>query len=709
MKQLFLGLILLLISGSMFAGKVEYQDAKTVAINAYYQKVNLYAEGLNMNDIVISEDFEIKKNGMTVYYVFNFTNNGFIIISAEDGMVPVLGYSLDGTYHADNQPENFIGWMEGRAGAIEYIRNNNMEATPEIALKWNELTAFSPEDLQAPKDGKDVEPLLTCTWNQDWPYNYYCPLDDQGPGGRVYVGCVATAMSMIMYHWRYPEQGTGEHSYYKYPYGQLTVNFGETTYDWDGMVDNSDGPTNLPMALMGYHAGVAVDMDYGPDGSGAYSTDVDDALKDYFGYSNTCTYQGRGNTPFSTWKNLIQDQLDQEYPLYFSGQSGDGGHAFVLDGSHSDGTFHFNFGWSGYDNGWYDIADPAGYEWFYQQGMVKNFIPGDLAYPYGAPEDYTRTTLVGSFEDGSGPVDNYDPNVDGQWLISPQTDQDSVTKIELTFISFETGSGDIVTIYDGETTSDPVLGTFSGSVLPTEDVISTGNKMLVTFVGDGDAITGNGFKVEYSSIQPSWCSGLTQFEEPVGSFNDGSNEFYYKNGTNCMWKIAPPWASDVTLTFTEFHTEEDVDVVKIYDATNNQLLETLSGEYTAGNMPEVYGENGQLFLTFQSDGAMNYPGFTAEWTVGNVGVEEQNTQFSNLQVYPNPASNMLNVSFNMDQNQSFGIKLISTTGQVVYQENTSNFSGNYVNSIDLSGISKGVYFLNISNETGTVNKKVVVK
>jgi hypothetical protein len=177
-----------------------------------------------------------------------------------------------------------------------------------------------------------------------------------------------------------------------------------------------------------------------------------------------------------------------------------------------------------------------------------------------------------------------------------------------------------------------------------------------------------------------------------------------------MYKIAPAFASDITLTFTEFHTEADADLVKIYDATTNQLLVTLSGEYTAGNMPDpIYCDNGALFLTFQSDGAFNAPGFTGEWEIGNTAVNDQNDTFNQLRVYPNPAQNILNVSFSAEENQSFSIRLITVTGNVVYEQNTTDFSGHYVNTIDLSDMANGVYFLSLSSEKGSVNKKVVVK
>jgi hypothetical protein len=119
--------------------------------------------------------------------------------------------------------------------------------------------------------------------------------------------------------------------------------------------------------------------------------------------------------------------------------------------------------------------------------------------------------------------------------------------------------------------------------------------------------------------------------------------------------------------------------------------------------------SGKLFIIFQTDGAINHAGWTAEWEIANTSVEDQVEGFDQLMVYPNPAENMLNISFNVEQNQSLEVRLISATGKVVYSENANDFSGYYVNTLNLTDFAKGVYFLSLTNDNGTVNKKVVIK
>ncbi len=103
-----------------------------------------------------------------------------------------------------------------------------------------------------------VGPLTLSTWNQGSPYNYFVP--DNCP-----TGCVATTMAQVMYYWRHPYVGVGQHTYYHDTYGYQTANFGDTYYDYNGMLDAADGgQINVPLAIIQRHCGVAVNMNYSP-------------------------------------------------------------------------------------------------------------------------------------------------------------------------------------------------------------------------------------------------------------------------------------------------------------------------------------------------------------------------------------------------------------------------------------------------------------
>jgi hypothetical protein len=229
-----------------------------------------------------------------------------------------------------------------------------------------------------------VDPLIPCTWDQGAHYNMLCPEDTDGPGGRVYAGCVATAMSMVMYHFRYPDKGQGQSGYHS-DYGYLHVDFSQSDYNWNEMPTRLLGK-NFPVAKLMYDCGVAVDMMYSPNGSGAYMDDAAYAMHAYFKYSPSLSLVYRDDYSFSAWTNLLKNQLDQGYPLMYAGFGSNGpGHAFVCDGYDSGNMFHFNWGWSGAYNGFYlmDYLTPGGYSFSNWQQAVINCFPSDNSYPYG--------------------------------------------------------------------------------------------------------------------------------------------------------------------------------------------------------------------------------------------------------------------------------------------------------------------------------------
>jgi hypothetical protein len=92
-------------------------------------------------------------------------------------------------------------------------------------------------------------------------------------------------MAQIMRYWSFPPVGNGSHSYNCPPYGTLSADFGSTAYNWAAMPDRVTS-SNTAVATICYHAGVAVNMQYGPNGSGAYSTDVLILSFTYFKYAN---------------------------------------------------------------------------------------------------------------------------------------------------------------------------------------------------------------------------------------------------------------------------------------------------------------------------------------------------------------------------------------------------------------------------------------
>jgi len=681
---------------SASAGPVSPENAKKLARNFIYERINQYGEGMLYSAIQILEWWEVKD----AYYVVNL-ENGWVIISKRQERPPVIAYNFEGYFprHEDLAP-HVQGWMETYIDEAKYIVENQVKVTREIENEWAHYLTGDHNTLSTTRERDVVTPLLTNTWNQSYPYNVYCPADPNGSGGYVYVGCVATAMSMIMHYWRYPLQGVGEHSYYASGYGTQYVNYGQTYYNWDGMMDKIDNNYTHYVALIGYHAAVSVNMMFGANGSGAYSEDVAPAMINYFDYSNQAHIVYKNNFSNADWEDILQGQLDAGQPMYYSGctPTWSGCHAFVCDGYQGSNYYHFNLGWGGASNGWYNLQTTGGFpNW---QAAVIDIVPADTDYPYVAEGETLLETPSGSFTDGSGPVDNYPTGMNASWLIDPGSDNDSIASITLNFKRFNTALTDTMRIYQGETTQDSLLAEYTGTDLPPTLGIQY-SKALVTF---NSTSTAPGFVAEYKSTPVIWCSGNTFLTEPAGTVDDGSGSYNYNNNSTCLWILQVPDATKYTLTFNKFSTETENDRLIIYDGMN-QIIAILSGN-TIPDPIEI--ETNLVLLAWLTDADIRDDGWELSYETVITTIDEQ-TAFKHFSLYPNPTTDRLQLSFSLDKQQDVRIGLMNMAGQEVISISEGNLSGNQTIQIPVGGLAKGVYLLRLYCNDGLMTRKVILK
>lgn len=699
MKKLLLSILFLAFIGFAFAEKVGINEARQVAQHAYYESLNYYWENVALDDVNIENQYIFNSNGEEVYYIFNMENYGFIIIAAEDAMVPVLGYGFTKQYDPENVPTNFAGWMNGRIDAIEYIRENNMEATQEVENLWDSYTQVPL--VEGSRD--EVGPLCLSTWDQGWPYNYFCPEDNGGSGGHVWAGCVATSMAQVMYYWRHPWVGEGQHTYYHPDYGYQTAVFEDAFYDYNGMLDNLGSEVNVPIALLQYHCGVAVNMDYGPDGSGANMTNARSAMVNYFNFKSQAQRVQRQGYQLEVWKNMCRGDLDLGRVIMYAGFDNSGGHCWELDGYNDSDLFHFNFGWGGYADGWYDITNPQGYT--DSQEMVYRLEPEDTDYPTYC-SDLTISAYDGIIEDGSGPIEDYQNNAGCSWLLDiTDAGFPPASSIAFDFLAVDTEVGnDVVTIYDGDNNNAPVLVQASGSDVPT-GIESTTGTVLVEFTTNGSN-AGSGWRLAYEVDVA--CPSQDPYEFRNWTFDDGSGEYDYYLNKNCNYFIEPTGASYVEIEFTSFETEEN-DVLQIYDGVTYQLLGEFSGDLDPLPDP-ITCNHGKVWILFDTDPVGSAPGWTLTYdSDGTVSGMDEKEIVSDFELYPNPVTDMVNVSFLTESRQDIEISIYNTQGQAVYMEQVEHFIGNYNGSIDVSDLSKGIYFVSFKGENGFINEKLIIQ
>jgi hypothetical protein len=305
------------------------------------------------------------------FYVVKLGEKGFVIISADDVANPILGYSYTNSWPTSISaegdtllPPQVLSYLNDMALQIETAieKYPNLESSEE----WNNVGQKTVRKTSARKSADalpdSVGPLLTTTWGQGQYYNALCPEDANGEDGHVPTGCVATAMAQIIHYWGQKEEikTRGIHSYDS-QYGNLTVNYDSTSYDFSNMPDaltaeSTPEQINAVAKLM-YECGVAVNMDYNAWGSGAQNTDVIGAAVNHFRFSPEIKECFRYDYSDQEWFLALKNNLSNNSPIYYSGiNDWFTGHAFVCDGYNEMDYFHINFGWNGYCDGWYNLS-----------------------------------------------------------------------------------------------------------------------------------------------------------------------------------------------------------------------------------------------------------------------------------------------------------------------------------------------------------------
>lgn len=368
-RTTFLAATLLFIFGHLSYGQIVSRDEALNIAENLYSKISKTAFP---GDIFVTEDFVYKTSEeQPALYVYSEKKGGFLILSADKRAYPILAWadSLDFSDNPTNWPpalkEIILSWIE----QIDYIRQNNLPPSPGIEEIWHILEKGGEMDLW---NNKSVSPLLATKWNQTCGYNAMCPPDPAGPCGKVVTGCVATAMAQVIRYHEHPVNGTGSKCYTHHKYGQLCADYSTANYNYT-IMPNTSG--NAEVAKLMYHCGVAVSMNYGPSGSGAFSSSVAHGMRNYYDYTNGLIIS-KGSYSEDNWARILKRELHNNRPMYYSGH-GTGGHAFVLDGYKETNHFHVNWGWGGTHNGYFylNALNPGSMNFTSSQQAIVGMIP----------------------------------------------------------------------------------------------------------------------------------------------------------------------------------------------------------------------------------------------------------------------------------------------------------------------------------------------
>lgn len=653
MKKLLLFLLVALTFGGLQAKSVDEARAKMLGLKF-----------INVNTEVKAADAELAytayaDNGQAAFYVFALQPKGFVIVSADDRAKPILGYSTESNFTVQ-LPDGLMTFFENYKAGFSQMFANNDERTAEAVTDWTSLTETGM--LSSRKANRSVDPLLASIWNQTDLYNNMAPEDPSSVySGHCKSGCVANTMSQIMRYWEWPRSGEGSHGYDAVgnygSYGWQEADFSAATYRYELMPDYLDFASPQDevdaTALLEYHAGVSVNMGYGANASGAYSQDVGPAMESYFRFSSD--YWHNYQEYSDSWEEDMVNNLDAGMPLYYASQGDVGGHAYVVDGYDDWYFFHVNWGWGGFDNGYYAIDGfyLTFYSFPYWHNAVFNLHPVD--------EYYDAPMAVANIE-------------------AVALDK---TKIRLAFEPvYETRGGNAMSAID--------------AIYIMRDGVLIDSLMNVTEpqVSYNDEVEKNGtYYYTVYAVNEAGMSKVARDTVMVGNTCDV--RFELADSGNNGWDLSSIavldedgkvsqrvglWDGGSATVIAQLPSDQTVTFFWTYDNTC----------YSHGSLSEVsyeiYDWNDNLIVA-----SYDYP------TVGEITDYEMNcdpddvAELKQTQVlYPNPATDRFIVEGHVKE-----VKVFNTLGQLMLQGAD--------NTVDVSAWPDGMYFVRIVGENDTVS------
>ena len=308
-----------------------------VSEESAFEKAMLFLTHDNNGNSILGKRALLKKpqlrlaNKQSEYYIFNDEENGgYVVVSGEERMPDILGYSHQGIYSDSDVPCNMQAWLDGYAEQVAFLH-----AHPEAKVRTS-----------ASVQRKRIEPMLKCRWNQRVPFYNLCPIGSTGL--HCVTGCVATAMAQILFYYQWPQQTTDTIPTYEFGLENGIPEIEPTKIDWDNILPYygkgyTEPQANAVASLMRL-CGAAVQAYYSETQTGADSHLCCEAFYKYFNYSRSLLLNSKSYS-LDVWSQMMYDELANEHPVYYSiGGEKEIGHAVVLEGYDKDGYFYFNWG-----------------------------------------------------------------------------------------------------------------------------------------------------------------------------------------------------------------------------------------------------------------------------------------------------------------------------------------------------------------------------
>lgn len=644
---------------------------KPVTLSEVRDAVNSLMQGLDKDFNIESIEARYLPGGELAYYMADLGDNAWVLVSGDDAMRPILAFSFENSLTPEGE------WNDAAAYLLDIYQHeiSLVKKDPNLPRDSRWDLAALPTDKKAAAAGP-VEPFIAVNWNQSSGWNRFCPEDEEGPGGHVYVGCVAVAMAQAMSVYEYPVRPQGVKSYVHPDYGSIGLNYDlADPYEWDQMSAASSDDYN---AILLYHCAVAVEMDFGWDGSGAYVRDAMSAMKQYFNYSQSITFEDR-YTDNDAWVAALAGELEAGRPIVYRGNPSDGtaGHAWNLDGYQEISDvdyFHMNFGWSGSQNGYFtlDLINPGSNDFNSNQGAILGITP-----PASTPYDITLSELsvpeelpIGSFVADVIVSDEDPDNVYTYTCKGPF----SVILDDYGPASFYIEDGKLYTeeVFEYDD-ADPEANT-EFLLIIVED--QYGNEYQEDFdisiekVFSGPASIALSDSSVLEGLLPGASVGqlIVEDEDPLNTY---------------IYTLQGPYNPSI----------EDYDPPSFY-LENDTLKTNVKFDYGVSDTSYV------LITLEDSRGFILSRGFTitiTETQSSTTGIRELSKSIS---IYPNPADQYVNIE-GVDGYQS--VEMWELSGRMVQKLSPRN------DQLDVSGLKNGIYLLVLDGSDGRLVRKLLIQ
>ena len=375
MKIFILSAVALMLSSPVMANPITLGKAQKIAtlVAIPGKTVDFIANGGRLGRRSLTQ---LNDQSVLPYYIFSRgKGQGFVIVSGDDCLPQILGYTESGDYDEAIMPPALKEWLAQYAVMIEEAQKSGTNMP--LNVRQANDSSVSRTDIPA---------LVQTHWHQESPYNDKCPYMKNG-SSRAMTGCVATAASQVVYYFHkdLPDSLMSTTPTYSYGGAPVKDSFSKgTPIKWGLMQPKYSGsePTVFKDAVATFVAalGAATWLTYGTSDTDRSTSgqinNLVNTFNSYFNLNGMCKY--KSGISQSEWETMIYDELTAGRPIVYSGvHPSNGGHAVVLDGYDAkNNLFHFNFGWGGQGDGWYTVNDETGMNGFSgQQGMVYGISP----------------------------------------------------------------------------------------------------------------------------------------------------------------------------------------------------------------------------------------------------------------------------------------------------------------------------------------------